>query len=118
MSCVKCGKKTEGTNVFCEECLEVMKHYPVKPGTKVQIPVRPEPAERKQAKAKKEKTPEEQVASLQRHVKLLLVLIVGLAVSLAITVGVLVFQLNEPADETPQQSRSRNYTTSATEDGT
>ena len=71
MNCVKCGKKTEGTDVFCPECLETMKRYPVKPGTKIHIPVRPEPAERKQTKTKKEKSPEEQIAALQKLVKLL-----------------------------------------------
>lgn len=39
--CLKCGKKTEGSNVFCGSCLEVMEHYPVKPGAVAHIPTRP-----------------------------------------------------------------------------
>ena len=118
MNCVKCGKKTEGKDVFCPECLETMQRYPVNPGTKVHIPARPEPAERKQTKSRKEKSSEEQIAALQRRVRWLMMVIVGLIVALAVTVGMLVYQMNEPADEQPPQSRSRNYTTSATEDGT
>lgn len=117
MNCVKCGKKTEGTDVFCPECLEEMKQYPVKPGIKIQIPVRPEPAERKPVKTKKEKTPEEQIAALQKLVKLLTVLLVTLSATLAIAVGILAFQLSSDTDQQPQQPMSRNYTTSDITDG-
>ena len=117
MNCVKCGKKTEGTDVFCPECLEEMKYYPIKPGTKIQIPVRPEPVERKPVKTKKEKTPEEQIAALQKLVKLLTVLLITLSVALAIAVGILAFQLSSDTDQQPQQPMSRNYTTSASTDG-
>lgn len=115
MSCVKCGKKTEGSDVFCPACLEDMKRYPVKPGTKAHIPTRPELPERKPAKAKKEKTPEEQIAGLQKLVRLLMILVVTLAVALSVAVGVLVYQLTGNTDEESyQQPMSRNYTTSAT----
>lgn len=117
MNCVKCGKKTEGTDVFCPECLEDMKRYPVKPGTKIQIPARPEPVERKTVKAKKEKTPEEQIAGLQRLVKLLTVLLLTLSVALAVSVGILAYQLADDTGAQPQQPMSRNYTTSAASDG-
>lgn len=36
MNCLKCGRECEQT--FCEECREIMKKYPVKPGSIVQIP--------------------------------------------------------------------------------
>lgn len=114
MSCVKCGKKTEGTDVFCPACLEDMKRYPVNPGAKVHIPVRPELPERKTVKVKKEKTQEEQIAGLQKLVKTLVILLITLAVALAVAVGILVYQLADDDEESYQQPMSRNYTTSAT----
>ena len=39
--CLKCGKKTEDSNVFCNSCLKVMERYPVKPGSVARIPTRP-----------------------------------------------------------------------------
>ena len=117
MNCVKCGKETEGTNVFCPECLEAMKRYPVKPGTTVHIPARPEPVERKQTRVRKEKPAEEQLASLQKLVKRLVILAVGLATALAVTLGALAYNLVEPAEpETPQTPMGRNYTTSGSAD--
>lgn len=117
MSCVKCGRKTEGTDAFCPECLAGMKDYPVKPGTKAHIPVRPELPERKPAKVRKEKSSEEQITGLQKTVKRLIALAAALAVGLALAIGALVVQLmGEAPEETPDQPRSRNYTTSATEE--
>ena len=42
MQCLKCGRETEGTNVFCKACLEQMSARPVRPGTPVTIYPRPE----------------------------------------------------------------------------
>ena len=93
-----------------------MEDYPVKPGTAVYVPSRPEPVERKPLRVIKEKTPEEQVVSLHKLVQILLVCVLGLATTLAVTVGVLVYALSE---EIPQETEPRNvptrrnYTTSA-----
>ena len=38
MNCIKCGRDLRGEQVFCRECQENMEHYPVKPGTAVQLP--------------------------------------------------------------------------------
>lgn len=38
MHCMKCGRKVEDSHVFCDDCLEDMKKYPVKPGTVVRLP--------------------------------------------------------------------------------
>ena len=116
MSCVKCGKKTEGTNVFCPECLAGMDAYPVKPGTLAHIPPRPEPAARKTPRHAKEKSPEEQIAFLHKLVQFLAVCIAGLATTLLVGLGVLFFVLSEDAAQeppSPQTPMGRNYTTSA-----
>ena len=41
LGCMKCGKKLGSSQVFCDECLEMMKKCPVKPGTVVKLPNRP-----------------------------------------------------------------------------
>ena len=38
MQCMKCGRDLQPGQVFCEECLEEMEKYPVKPGTVVLLP--------------------------------------------------------------------------------
>ena len=114
MNCVKCGKKTEGTNVFCPECLETMKKYPVKPGTTVHIPTQAERTERKPALPRKERSTEEQLASAQKLVKRLVILSATLATTLAVTLGALVYTLVGDSEPQPQQSpMSRNYTTAS-----
>lgn len=40
MSCMRCGKATEESELFCAECLADMERHPVKPGTPIQLPVR------------------------------------------------------------------------------
>lgn len=42
MNCMKCGRETAGTDVFCEKCLAAIERYPVKPGTHVHLPKRTE----------------------------------------------------------------------------
>lgn len=117
MNCMKCGKKTEGTDVFCGECLADMARYPVKPGTTVQLPVRREVAERKTPRVKKERPLEEQIASLHKLVQMLVILSACLATTLAVTVGVLVYTLVESVEPEPQQMPTgRNYSTSAPAD--
>ena len=90
-----------------------MEQYPVKPGTPAHIPVRPAPTERKQIRQRKEKTPEEQVASLRRTVQWLTILVLSLAITLAVSVGVLVYTImNIPEAQPQEMPASRNYTTS------
>ena len=72
MTCMKCGSKVALGQVFCKDCLEDMSHYPVNPATPVQIPVQP-PAvhtNRRNARSKKVKKPEEQVIRLRKLVRL------------------------------------------------
>ena len=116
MSCMRCGKKTDLDNVFCPECLSGMEGYPVKPGTAIHIPIRREPVEQLPARQVKEKSPEEQLASLRKLVKALVICLVSLAAALAISIGMLTFALAEETqpEADPQITPSRrNYTTSA-----
>ena len=117
MNCAKCGKKTENESMFCLECLEEMKRYPIKPGTTVHIPVRPETAERKQTRTRKERTPEEQIAFLHKLVRWMALLIAVLATGLTLTVGALVYTIAGVGEDQSQElPMGRNYTTSGTTD--
>ena len=41
MNCMKCGISINEEQVFCDQCLQDMQRYPVKPNVQVTIPVRP-----------------------------------------------------------------------------
>lgn len=66
MSCLKCGKETKDSNVFCGECLDEMKEYPVAAGTAVLLPQRSEDgAERK--KTRRQPSVKEELSRLRRQ---------------------------------------------------
>lgn len=86
MNCMKCGREIPLGQAFCKDCLTDMEHYPVKPGTPIQLPQQaPVAVNRKPAHPHKVKKPEEQLARLRRLVKLqtlaLFVLVLVLLVS-------------------------------------
>ena len=50
MSCMKCGKKVNQSNVFCDECLEKMEQCPIPTEAVVNLPKRPsKPATKKRS---------------------------------------------------------------------
>lgn len=81
MQCMKCGRDVESGEIFCAECRKVMEQYPVKPGTVVQLPHRPETAtQKKQTPWRRNALPlEEQVMLLKRMTR-------GMAVALVVTI--------------------------------
>ena len=105
MYCMKCGKETKSDRFFCQECLEEMERYPVKPDTPVYLPpvIR---QERKTQRFTPPPAPEEQVAQLRRTNRrlrvflLLAVLILGVVCYLWLWPRA----LQEPMD------KGRNYT--------
>ena len=106
MFCVKCGKKIAEDQVFCPECLAVMERYPVKPGTTVHLPNRPESSSAKKVVSrKKEVTPERIIIRQRRWIRALS----GLLVLCMLLLGGAVYMLNramteEPTDETIGQN--------------
>ena len=50
MHCMKCGNEIPDGQAFCEDCLNVMAKYPVKPDTPVQILKRPARTEKKHSR--------------------------------------------------------------------
>ena len=107
MECMKCGKETSGTQVFCPECLEDMANHPVKAGTTIQLPRRPTTPE-KPAPRSRERTMSETVSSLRTLIRWLTVTIAILSVLLCATAGFLIHTLEKQAEA---DMIGRNYTT-------
>ncbi len=102
MNCMKCGRETGDGAVFCEKCLNLMKEYPVKPGTPVVLPPKSEPLPVSLQRRRPLK-PEEKIARLRKlllwnqRVLLLVLIALGLVTGLAIF---LYFQLGQIAGVT------------------
>lgn len=71
MFCMKCGREVDEGQLFCTECLEVMKRYPVKPGIAIQLPHREEAPLIKKTLSRRKPvvSAEEQVRSLKRRLR-------------------------------------------------
>ena len=107
MNCLRCAKQTAGRDVFCKECLEEMKRYPVKPGTVVTLPSRQETS---LPRRKKDPTAEEQLEVAEKKMdnlhRWLLVM-----TSAAVLLGVLLYcSLTVDWTPEPEQTGNRNYT--------
>ena len=111
MICLKCGKETAGENVFCQECLQVMEKYPVKPDTPVHLLQRPARSPEKQSPHKKESSPKDAEKQHRLLVRCLAVVIAVLSVLLCITAGMLLQSTNK---DQPVSNIGRNYTTDTT----
>ena len=109
MYCLKCGKETTESHVFCDRCLATMEKYPIKAGTAVHLPHRQSVAPvRKTVQRKRALTPEEQVAVLKKTTRRLIVAVAVLCVVLGLATGLLVHNL---IDTKPAPSAvGRNYT--------
>lgn len=110
MHCIKCGKETKGSDVFCQDCLLVMQTQPVKPGTAVHIPVRP--ASKKSPSWKKTLSPEEQAAKLRRKMRQLRWTIFALILALALTTASTLYLLHRQG---VLEDLGKNYSTVTTE---
>lgn len=109
--CIKCGKELSGSRVFCDECQEVMKQYPVPSGTPLVIHQRSEV--KKPSAKKKVISPEEQVTGLRRRVRWMALVIAALLLALSLTVGMLLKEISEPDPEVTE-TKGQNYSTQNT----
>jgi hypothetical protein len=109
MGCLKCGKETGVSSVFCDYCLLNMAAYPVKPDIAVQLPQRNEDTEEKKpVRKKKQLTPAELVKRANRRSLYLAILSFLLLLSLVGTGFALTHTLD--ALETAK-NQGKNYTT-------
>ncbi len=99
MYCTKCGRETKDNTVFCKGCLDVMRLYPVKPGTSIQLPQRAPATAKKPASRKRKLSPEEQVIRQRKTIRWLTVALVCTLLMLALSVTLLF-------DVTPEEQAS------------
>lgn len=105
---MKCGREIPEGKVFCEECLNEMEKYPVKPGTIVQIPAQPPVHEVRKPRYPKKHTPEEKMHRMRIALRVLLGVTAGLTIALLITINLLVKTMTQK-DTLPV---GQNYSTS------
>ena len=111
MYCLKCRKETKDTHVFCDDCLEVMKRFPVRSDIHVQIPYRKPLSEKKAPTRRKIRSTEEQLLRLRNTVKRLAVALACCLLLLALSISLL-FQRAQW--QTPENTIGKNYNTVGT----
>ena len=97
MKCLRCGRETEGEQIFCDHCLESMEAYPVKPGTAIQLPRRAaEPSVKKNRKHRKKRklSPEEKLQRSQKVIRRMTISIVVLALALTASIVMLIREIS------------------------
>lgn len=94
MKCIKCGKDTSGSAVFCDECLDDMARHPVKRGTPLILPKRDRVQPVKHSR-KRTLKPEQQVSNLKTTIRLLVALVVVLIAALTASILLLLHVAEE-----------------------
>ena len=110
MLCLKCGKETAENQVFCDDCLEVMQAYPVKPGTAIHLPHRELPSHEKKPSRRQEAPQADQLSQLRVLIRCLAATIAVLSVLLCATAAMLIHTLDRDS-AFPGSAIGRNYTT-------
>lgn len=113
MQCLKCGNKTSGNQVFCDDCLCVMQQYPVKPGIPIHLPQREGRAAEKKPSTHREPTPTEAVDQLRTTIRWLLAALAIVSVVLLCTAAMLIHTLDQSAvrPNIGKNDIGKNYTT-------
>ena len=118
MNCMKCGTDVPDGRVFCDSCLRGMADYPVKPGTVVLLPKRPEQPSVKIPYIKRRTPPslEEQVVSLRKRLRIMTVLFLLTLVAAAFLAYFSVEHLLEQDAPLPGQNYSAMTTSESSSD--
>lgn len=96
MNCLRCGRETKDSNVFCDGCQETMKAYPVRPGTAIHLPHKAVSAPaKKKARRKRQITPEEHIALLKRSLRQTRLFLLLVALVLCLAIGMLVYETSQ-----------------------
>lgn len=114
MRCLKCGREIKDTQVFCEGCQGSMEHYPVKPGTPIQLPHRQTPpvVKKKPSKRKKALKPEEQIPRLRHTIRLLTVALIGAIIAFALAALATLYLLEQRDGRNVSRETFRSITVS------
>lgn len=97
MYCVKCGRDIQESAVFCADCLEDGKRYPIKPDTAIHLPQRPVAPEKYSPRRRKELTATEQLVHLRISIRRLRNAVLILSLCLCLAVALMVLLALEPA---------------------
>ncbi len=109
MNCLRCGKPTGHSSVFCETCLQDMEKHPVKPDTAIHLPKRAFAEQVKKPSARKKPlSAEELVPLLRKRNRRLTAFCLLLLVLLGVCAGLLLNSWLQP--EEPQTPESSYYT--------
>jgi hypothetical protein len=109
MGCLKCGKETGISSVFCDDCLCKMAAYPIKPDAAIQLPHRvAAPEDKKPARKKKQRSTAELLRRSRKRVLCLSVTVFLLLIGLLISLSLLVHTLDTLEEV---QNQGKNYTT-------
>lgn len=95
MKCTKCGRETAEDGVFCSKCLDVMRQYPVKPGTVILLPQRKATPSKKALYRKRLLPPEELVVQQKKTIRWLWVALICTLLLLALSVVLLLHMDND-----------------------
>lgn len=110
-NCLKCGNKTKGSAVFCDDCQAVMAKYPVKPGAVAYLLPRPKRTERKPVEPQ-EAVIKAKLAKLRRTIRWLTVLSIILSLLVLATTYMLIQETMKEEKKDPPIGK--NYTTTHT----
>ena len=98
MNCMKCGKETAQSQVFCDSCLEVMARYPVAPDTAFQLPQRKNLSADKKALRGKELSPKEALRKQQKLIRRLRIALLSACALVALLLVTLILVLYTQTD--------------------
>ncbi len=108
MNCMKCGVELKESGVFCSDCLEEMKRYPVKPNITVQLPIRRSvPAARKKTKRQRYIKPEDEI----RHLRKVRNLLCGMLIFVLLAFAALSVLTIRMMDDENDSDIGQNYET-------
>ena len=99
MACIKCGRKVNDQQVFCEDCLAEAEGYPVDPATPIQLPAHaPVQSQKKGGKKKASRPPEAQLKRLRSSFRWLLFALVTVLLAFCLT-ALMLLNLLEQRDQ-------------------
>lgn len=113
MQCMKCGRDLESGEVFCAECREAMKQYPVKPGTVVQLPHRTDDAASKKPQPRRKSVSQEEQLEMLKDLTRRMAL--ALVVAIALVVGLGYAVVKQYLENRDKLAPGQNYSVMSTE---
>ena len=113
MKCTKCGRETADGAVFCPTCLDVMKQYPIKPGTVIQLPQRKAAPPKRATSRRRQLPPEEQVVQQRKTIRWLWITWICTLLLLCLS-AVFLFRLSQSQESAA--TIGQNYSTRDTFD--